>query len=80
MCMYLATSLRADDIAGAQSQGLASVYIAGGIDAERYGLAASARATTRGPWQFSSGAWDELVAGASPPLTYPTFAMPYFKW
>jgi ribonucleotide monophosphatase NagD (HAD superfamily) len=76
--MYAAS--RTDDIAGAQAHGLASVYIAGGIDAKIHGLNPNACATTSGPWKLTDEAWDKVVRTSAPGIAPPTFALSYFRW
>lgn len=76
----LTTLCYIDDIAGAQSRGLASVYIAGGIDAESHGLKPSAHETTMGPWQLQDEIWEQIVSASAPEIGVPTFVMPYFQW
>lgn len=71
----------AHDIAGAHGQGLASLYIAGGIDAGRFGLDSSADGPSpREDWTMDWDAWDELVSVVAPALARPEFVLDFFKW
>jgi ribonucleotide monophosphatase NagD (HAD superfamily) len=74
----------AHDIAGAQAHGLASVYIAGGIDGASFGLDPPAGGggggRDAGQWEVDWAAWDAVVVKDAPGIDRPTAIMDYFKW
>lgn len=70
----------AHDIAGAHGQGLASLFIAGGIDAQRFGLDSRAGEAPTGEWEMEWQAWEALVRSDAPGLQRPSFVLDYFKW
>lgn len=70
----------AHDIAGAEAQGLASLFIAGGIDAQRFGLNSRAGEAPTGEWEIEWGAWEALVESDAPGLQRPSFVLDFFKW
>lgn len=82
------------DVLGAADAGIDSLYVAGGIDAERFGLAhgdAGGGAGGQGEggggpggggrgWTLDEGALAEVCEGAGLGARRPTYAMPFFRW
>lgn len=75
----------AHDVQGAQQAGIDCIYIAGGIDASKFGLDLSVdfglgsdleKKTFEMDWR----AWDAVVAEAAPDCNRPAHVLDYFRW
>lgn len=75
----------AHDVLGAQRAGVASIYIAGGIDGRRFGLKSGAGEAAKSvgdriEFEMDWSVWDAVVMEDAPGCLRPTHTLDYFRW